>query len=302
MPDVDRPAPAGRRTLRIVLVGALTLVLVGGPAAASLAWYESRLDASAETVEARGRLAAAAAGLAMVAVPARGLLRTSEGRVADERTRDELAEALASAAAATRTAATSVHELDEAAARVAQAREEVEAAAGVVDGSTVRWELDRAQGAYDEAAGELDTALGAARAVLDASAGRVADDAVRQALGAAVAAARAIYDGAAPRDVAGLTGRAGELSDAARFLAAHSAEVDAAVVAWEAARAAAEAAAREAADRGTARSSTKPAQPSGNQGSATTGGPSEQYHWEETVTYDDSFTVCGDTEGNSWFC
>jgi peptidoglycan hydrolase CwlO-like protein len=107
-----------------------------------------------------------------------------------------------------------------------------------------------------------------------------------------------------PDDVAALTARAAALGDAADSLAARQNDVDAAVAAWEASRAAAEAAAREVAEREAARrgAAAEAWPPRGARASGPSGGSSDGGHWEETVTYDDTFTVCMDTEGNAWFC
>lgn len=300
-PTQSAPARPHANRGRLSLAWVLLALLAGG--AGSFVWQGRQLTASDELVSARVGHVTALVDLGTACASARELLAASEGRVDDDEVRDALADALASASATTRAAAATVHELDAAAAQVAQARDEVVAASADVRSAVRRWELGRARDGYLAAASALDDALATAGASLEASSGRVADEAVRTALADAIAHARSHRDSAVPDDVAALTARAAALGDAADSLAARQSDVDAAVATWEASRAA-EAAAREAAEReaakGGAAAEARP--PRGARASGPSGGSSDGGHWEETVTYDDSFSVCGDTEGNAWFC
>lgn len=116
---------------------------------------------------------------------------------------------------------------------LAAGRQDELAAAGLADRSATFVGRDLLDGSLSG----LSQAIPGAQAMLDASAGRVADDAVRQRLAAAIAEAQGAVGGrTAPAVVDALAGR----------LAATSADVVAAQREWEVARAAAAAAAARA--------------------------------------------------------
>ncbi len=292
------PARPSARTSRVVVVAVVTLTLVGGGAAGALVWQHRGLVAAEETAAARATVSSATLELERVAAPARRLLAESAGRVADEGIRSELRSALDEAAAAKSTDGRTVPELDDLARRIAAARKAVESASAAVTAAVGAWELGEAEAGYATSAERLASVLTSARATWQAAAGRVADDAVRVALASAVEAAQGLLDEPAPRSLERLRSGAASLDRAADSLAGPTAAVETAVDAWEAARAA-EAAAAQAASSAASHPSTPPRRSSSGAGSGTS---TDGSHWEETVTYDDGYSVCGDEQGNWWWC
>ena len=269
-----------------MLVAVLAGALVASSGVVVLVRDERRLAASDDAGEATADVALAVSALAEPVSAARMVLADSAGQVDDEQVRSVLATAVADALDEARSSAATVDDL-------AVAEGALRSATDAVGRSVARWELARARDRWAAAESDLDTALVAARGAFDSSAGRVADDAVRQALAAAIASAQATHDGPAPADAAGLTAAATALAGATASLVGPQTAVDAAVAAWQEAQATAAAeAAKAAAKRAT--TAPKPA--------SSTGTPvNSEGHWETAVTYEE-LRICGDTEGNSWEC
>ena len=270
--------PQARR--RVLLATVLAGALVASAGVAAVVRDDRRLAEASRSSEATVRLAGAISGLAAAVADARAVLASSADRVDDEQVRADLEAALDDAL----TVASAVDTTTE---RLAASRAALLTATAAVTDAVAAWELTQARLAWSHAADDLDEALAAAQAVLDSSAGRVADDAVRQSLSAAIATARTVRDEPEPVDVAGYAAAVTSLAGAADSLGGPQTAVSDAVSAWDAAQAAAAAAA----------SNKKSASTTSSSGES----PANESHWETTVTYEE-LRICGDTEGNSWEC
>jgi hypothetical protein len=281
----------------VVLVG----VLVAASGTAALARDNRRLAETAAVGAAAGRATEAVRDLATVVPAARAVLARSADRVADEGVRTDLAAALDAALSAARVHGATVEELDAATARVVSSRDALRTATSATAAAVSSWEIARAQADWSAACAHLDETLAAARGVLDASAGRVADDAVRQALASAVDSAQPLVVGVAPADVSALSAAVAAADAAAESIAGLQAAVTAAVASWTQAQAAAARATAPPKASGAHSSATKP--PVGASGviAPQAAPPTSDGHWETTVTYED-LRICGDTGGNSWEC
>ena len=297
-PETVRPAGARPRARwRVILVVLVAGALVASSGSVLVVRSNQRLAAVEALGSAAARAAGATSSLGGPVSAARAALESSEGRVDDERVRADLSDALDEALAATHAEATTQAALDNRTTRLVAARDTLGRATSAVGEAVAQWELAQAQAAWSQAADRLDTAIAAARGVLDTSDGRVADDAVRQALATAITSAQTLRDAAEPAGTVELTSAATALAGAADLLVAPQAAVSAAVELWEQAKAQATAAANEAARAQATQKKPTPTAGTAGKPPVTSG----DGHWEETVTYED-LQICMDTEGNSWEC
>ncbi len=285
----------------VMTVAALVGLLLAVSGAAALVRDDRRLAEEGAIDAAAGRATAAVAELASAVPAARAALDGSAGHVGDEAARTALAAAIGAAQTAAHAHGATVDEIDAAVARVVASRDALVGATSAVTAEVSSWELARAKAEWSQAATRLDATLSAARGVLDGSAGRVADDAVRQALARAVDLAQVLAGAAAPLEAPALSAAAAALAEAAASLAAPQAAVTDAVASWTKAEAAAARATAQSTASGAHSSATKA--PSGTSLAAAPQGPpaTDDGHWETTVTYED-MQLCMDTEGNSWEC
>lgn len=301
-PTTAEPARARRRArwwvvLTAVLVGVLTVVTGAGV----LARDNDRLAGREAVGAATGRATESVRDLAVVMQAARVALAESAGRVVDDDARTALRAALDAAEAAARAHGATVREIDAATARVVSSRDALTAATAAVSAEVASWELARAKADWSAAVDHLGETLSAARGLLDASAGRVTDDGVRQSLARAVESARPLAVRDAPTGVAALSAGAAAAGAAADSIASLEAAVTASAAAWTQTQ---PAAARPATPpKASAASPSTAGQSSGPPGAATPlpAPTTNDGHWETTVTYED-LRICGDTEGNSWEC
>lgn len=296
-----RPAPRWR----VLLAAAVGGALVVGSGTVLVVRDVRRLAVAEELGVATRDATAAISSLGVAVSGARATLESSAGRVDEERARADLAAAIEAASAAARAAGTSPDEIAEATGRVVAARDALEPASDAVRTAVARWELAGARAAWSEAAGRLDAAISVAQGVLESSAGRVPDDAVRGSLATELDAARTVRGADEPMQASDLTAEARALAGAVDSLAAPQAAVSAAVESWERARAAAVVGAAQAPAAPKERQA-----PTGRQAPPAPSSPpvvprpspsAEGSHWETTVTYED-LGICMDTEGNSWEC
>jgi hypothetical protein len=284
----------------------LVAVLVGALAAGSGAVVVVRDDRRLADVEALGtanvRVTAAIADLAGPISAARTALHQSAGRVNDEQARTELAAALESARAAVDATATHQVDLDAVAAQLVSSRSDLITATDAVSRAVAAWDLAQAQAAWSEARTRLDATVSAAQAILDSSAGRVADDGVRQALASALNSARILMDAAKPSIAAALSTSATAMAAAADALGPAQTSVAAAVDSWEQAQAAA-ADAASATATGT-QHHAPPRKPSvmaaGLPATHPSTDPYDGLTWVPNT--DGSYTLCTDAAGTSWWC
>lgn len=273
-PAAPTPAPAVRRH-PVRLATSLVLVLV---VAATGVWaWDQRPDAASAAYSAAiGDVASARDGLAAAVAGAGDAAAIARDQVKDPGLVDELADELHTAASKTPTSVdpTSAPGVnvraaaDQAAATAAAMRDltaRVLTAAGSVRASHAAWLADQATAAYADARGRLADAITTGQGALDASAGKVGDDAVRRALSEALAAAVALRDQSAPTDVAALTSATSKIAAATTAVSQAAGTVAAAQATWQGqqdAAAAAETAAKAAGAKG-----------SGGQGSTRTAAP-----------------------------
>lgn len=321
----------------VVLVGLVVGALVAASGTVLLVRDDRRLAAAGERSAARATVAAAVASLAAPVSAARAVLADSAGRVDDERVRSNLTSALDEALAAARGDDLVDAGVTATTGRTSSARAALVAATAAVSEAVARHELTSARAAWVRATSGVDEAIAAASGVFDASAGRVADDAIRQSLATAIDSAQAVRRVSEPADVAGLVEATRLLTEAADSLVAPRAAVATAADSWEQAQIAAAA----AKVPGTAAPKKAPSSTAPSAGTKAPGGSIDPYdgltwvpdvegvytwcmdgsgatwwcnatpvpgersdgrHWEETVTNDDSYAVCMDTEGNWWWC
>lgn len=296
---VEPTRVGGRARWRVVLVAVLAGALVAASGVAALARDNRHLAETAAGGAAAGRATEAVRDLATVVRAAQAALAESAGHVADEGVRTDLAAALDTARTAAHVHGATVQEIDEATARAESARDALSAATSAAAAEVSSWELARAQADWSAARAHLGEALTAARDVLAASAGRVADDAVRQSLAGAVDSAQPLVVGVPSADVPALAAASAAVTSAADSVAGLQAAVTEAVASWTQAQAAAARSTAPPTASGTHSSATKT--PSGRATGPQPAPPTSDGHWETTVTYED-LRICGDTEGNSWEC
>ncbi len=252
-------ARRGRRVLIIVLAAAaILLCLIGG----GLAWNH-HLDTQAR--EAYQTAAAtqdqATAALAAAVADAQQTLTDSEGKVADEQTRTDLQDLIDQAGGIGRAGVLNPEEatrgqLDDAAqaatdqaGAAAVLADKLTAQVQVVKGSMDEFAIQEAKDGLQDDVDVVKTSADAARAAIDASAGKVADEQVRQdaeasrtaALGAVTKAQELLDADDATADALNTT--SSTLRDANTELVAKTKAVTDAQAAWQQAQDAAAAAA-----------------------------------------------------------
>lgn len=252
----QQPTSRPRRT-RIVLAATLASVLVlgGGGGVAYAQWNSGQNE---QLAAARSAFSAADAANVEARAAASAALEASEGRVADDQVRSDLEELLSArgpfqpnGSRAEKTAA-----LDAATDETEAETAAIVAATTTVVEAQAAWELEKATAGYEAASAELAAALDAGGGVLTGSEGKVADNAVRQALTDAIDAGNALRSAQPAADVDALTAGAAQLAEATAVLSEAASATTNAQAAWEAeqeriaaeqAAAAAEAAAAKAA-------------------------------------------------------
>ncbi|WP_282945232.1 hypothetical protein [Cellulomonas endometrii] len=324
--DTGDTVPAGRRrptTRSRRLTGALVAVavLVAG---IGVAQHRSAAAAEREAAAALADLGRAGRELRAARYAGRDALAAAAHRVADNAVREDLAGLLVALPAAT------VPPGDPAAARTASARAQAAAAVertGLLTAATravrraqAEWELARATADHAGALAALDAALHEGAAALAASAGRVPDEAPRQALAAAIDAATADRDAPVPVDVEALGRAAAQAAAHTEALAVARAALAAAEATWQAEQdriAAEAAAARRRSASGSSGGATSvrgrvgvpPSAPGSRTAPATPTAPGTT--WSPGDPLPEGWTVvtetegggwCGDEHGNVWDC
>ncbi len=335
-PPLDPASP--RRKIRrtvVATVVALAVVLGGG----GVAYARWDADQNAQLAAARSALEAANADAVAAEDAAHRALDASEGKVADNAVRVALLDLLSRSSAGWEVPRGQSRSVELGLLRAARASaepwtEEIIAATAAVVTAHAAWEIDQAKAGYEQAATSLGAAIDAATAVLSGSEGRVADNAVRQALADAIAAADTLRTSSVPTEVDALTGAATAIAAATATTDTARTAVTDAQTAWQAeqdriaaeqAAAAQAAAARAAASSnspksggsGSSSSSSKP-KSSGSSNSAPKAssgvkvGDSRDGGTVVAVNPDGSYvvesheqeTICGggDEHGNTWDC
>jgi hypothetical protein len=270
-----RPTSRPRRT-RIVLAATLAgvLVLGGGGGVAYAQWNSGQNE---QLAAARSAYSAADAANVEARATASAAVEASEGRVADDQVRADLEELLSArgpvqqnGSRAEKTAALEAA-TDETEAETAAI---VAATTAVVEAQTA-WELEQATAGYEAASAELAAALDAGGGVLAGSEGKVADNAVRQALTDAIDAGNALRSAQPAGDVDALTAGAAQLAGATAALSAATSATADAQAAWQAEQdriAAEQAAAAEAAAAKAAAAKSSPGKKSNSSSSGSSKG------------------------------
>jgi hypothetical protein len=190
------PAPRRRLTRRgrVLLVAALVVALTAG---GTVTW---RSMATAGVTAAHAQWVDERLALTEQIQAAQDLLAAAAGEVGDDRVLTELQDAIALALdARTEPAAGRRHEVSagdwhDAERDVVGASAVLRAAVQAVERERAAWALDQATAAWTQTRAELTAAIDEASSVVAATAGQVADDAVRQALAAAITAATQTRD------------------------------------------------------------------------------------------------------------
>ncbi|MBN9376429.1 MAG: hypothetical protein J0I40_13785, partial [Cellulomonas sp.] len=229
---VEATRARGRARRWVVVATVLVGVLVAASGAAALARDNRRLAEIAAVDAAAGRATEAVRDLATVVRAARAALARSAERVADDGVRTDLAAALDTALTAAHVHEATVEELDVATAQIVSSRDALRTATSATAAEMSSWELARAQAEWSAARAHLDETLAAARDVLAASAGRVADDAVRQSLAGAVDSAQPLVVGVPSADVPALAAASAAVTSTADSVAGLQAAVTEAVASW----------------------------------------------------------------------
>jgi hypothetical protein len=330
-PQASRP----RRT-RIVIAAGVALALVLGSGGAAFAW---NADQNEKYAAASAAWSSAAEDERRVYDDARAVLDASEGRVADDQVRQALAAAIEygeddlsaaghgpDASRSDKTAAFTAW-----AAASERKAEEIRLAMAAVVEAQAEWELDQATAGYNDAVAALTGARDAGTGVLTGSEGKVADNAVRQALTEAIAGANVLLDVVAPAEVDDLTAGSKTISEMTAVLTTATTATTDAQAAWQAEQdriaaeqAAAAAQAAQAAQAAAASGKPSTGKPSttkssssgrGSSGGSKTGGstagsgssPSSPSTggggWQlGSETTDDTICHRMDTAGNVWEC
>ncbi len=315
--------PAKRRPRILAAILAVILVAAG---AGALAWTH-HLDTQAQAAyqTAAAAQAQAVATLTTAVADAQQTLTDSQGKVADEQTRTDLADlidqadGIGQAGVLNPEDATRGQLNDAAKAATDQANaaavltDKLTAQIQVVKGSMDQKALDDAKANVQQNIVNVQGAIDAARQTIDASAGKVSDDQVRQDAEASrtaasdlLAKAQALLNGS---DVDSLNDAMNALADANTDLVVKTKAVTDAQTAWQAAQDAAAAAA--AASPSSAGASTGVSYAGGStstpstgstsgSGSGAGGGSGDGSHWVETWELGPAECWAGDTEGNSW--
>ncbi len=279
---------AGRAKRRPRILAAILAVILAAAGTGSLAWNH-HLDTKAQAAyqTAATAQAQAAAALAAAVADAQQTLTDSEGKVADEQTRADLQALTAQAQALGQTRPpaddASRAELTEAAtaangqaASATSLTDQITRHAQAVKDSMDQKALDDAKANIQQNITNVQAAIDAARQTIDASAGKVTDDHVRQDAEASrttasdlLTKAQALLNGS---DIDSLNDTANALADANTDLVTKTKAVADAQTAWQAAQDAAAAAAAPAATGTGGYASTSSS--SGSSGSGYGGGSS----------------------------
>lgn len=269
---VDPPVPARAHGTRRWVARVVATLLVAALAAAGAGVVREREARAAEAhTLATATLHDAVTHLRAARDDGRTVLAASAGRVADNPVRARLAAVLVDLPAtepdpdlpraeATAWCLAQAEVATDRAARIAEATLDVRRARET-------WERERARTAHADAVRALADAVGSARAVLAGSEGRVLDDAVREALAAAVAAADDVLGAPGPVGTAALDAAAVTVRAHTDALVVATTDVVAAEEAWQVEQD------RLATQRAAAAGARSPS-PTGARGAGTAGGGS----------------------------